>query len=291
MDFSFYYRGFDDNNHIIELRCSWDDINYLKSTCPQGAYEQEYRQSFEGPDDVIRNYYYKAQAFTKFFPVGPTLGSHIFGVKVLNDNNELSPPATFKFNIIRHSVTSGQESQESAPISKPDKYQVKVQLDSITVHNDHDGFSRGKGEFVNYAYVQGHRLVINTHVDSGDTVYFKPDKHVTVFLERQIPISIFTVGNEEDCTARLERILPPQYLTELAQVFKDPKLDWSKAVSDTQSEIFNKYLTCDGNKLGTINRIHYPANYDQGTHSLSHSVKSSTGDFTLRYTVTVTSKQ
>ena len=170
-------------------------------------------------------------------------------------------------------------------------YQVKVQLDSITVHNDHDGFSRGKGEFVNYAYVQGHRLVINTHVDSGDTVYFKPDKHVTVFLERQIPISIFTVGNEEDCTARLERILPPQYLTELAQVFKDPKLDWSKAVSDTQSEIFNKYLTCDGNKLGTINRIHYPANYDQGTHSLSHSVKSSTGDFTLRYTVTVTSKQ
>jgi hypothetical protein len=301
----FQFRGFDDNDHIIELRCSWDGINYLKNSCPQGVDEQEYRQSFEGPDGVIRDYYYKSQSFTRAFQLTPTLVSYIFGVKVLNDNNELSPAATFTFKLLR---SPNVGSEETAPASKPYKSQVKVQLNSITVHNDHDGFWRGKGDFINYAFVQGHRLVINTHIDSGDTVYFKPDKQITVFLEPEIPLSIFTVGNEEDCNVKLEPILPPQYLTELGQIFKDPKLDWSKAVSDAQSEIFKEYLKCDGDKLGFINTFILPPDYKSwltpeqiaryqespflrillpSATGPDFAMKSSTEDFTLKFTVSV----
>jgi hypothetical protein len=285
---SFQYRGFDDNDHIIELRCSWDGINYLKSSCPQGADEQEYRQSFEGPDGVIRDYYYKSQSFTRAFQLTPTLVSYIFGVKVLNDNNELSPAATFTFKLVR---SSNVGSEQTAPASKPYKSQVMVQLNSITVHNDHDASVKGKGEFNNHVYVQGHHRSLNMEVDSGETRNFWPTKQITTILPQGMPLSIFTIGIEEDSCdlfgVSLELPPPPEYLAELEQTFSNPSADWYDAISKVKTKIKNEnliYPNCSWNTLGTINEIYKPPSYESG----KHEIKSSNGDYTLRYTIIVT---
>lgn len=170
-----------------------------------------------------------------------------------------------------------------ATVSGSETSQVNVKLDYITILNDHDGFFRGKGEFVNYAYVQGKRLVLNMHVDTGQSVTFSPDKQVTVALDDNIPLAIFTVGNEDDCNVSLAPEFPPEDLTELQRVFKDSSLDWTQAISDAQSQIFQEYLTCDGDKLGTITEIYQPPTYNVGPHI----IKSSNGDFNLKYTISI----
>jgi hypothetical protein len=175
------------------------------------------------------------------------------------------------------------------PVARPEKYEVKVQIDSMTVHDDHDPWPKGKGEIVNYAFIQGHRVILNTHINSGYTKFFEPPKEVTVTLGSNVPLSIFTAGIETDfCTtgAKLETH-PPEYLNQLNPVFGNPSLDWSQAISNVQSEIIKNYLAigeCNWDKLGSIKQFHEPTQYQAGPHS----VKSSSGDFTLRYTILVT---
>jgi hypothetical protein len=178
-----------------------------------------------------------------------------------------------------------------SPASRSEKYQVRVQIHSLTMHNDHDPKPKGKGEIENYAYIQGHRAILNTHIDSGDTKFFEPPREVTVYLGANSPLSIFTVGIETDfChTGASLAEYPPEYLTKLNPLFGNPASNWLEAISNVQKEVYKDYLyatPCD-DKVGTINRIYEPTNYQEGPHI----VKSSSGDFTLRFTVTVTPVQ
>ena len=175
-------------------------------------------------------------------------------------------------------------------------YKVQVKFHSITVHDDHDSLLRGDGEFYNYAYVQGNRVYLIMDVGTGETVYFKAGKEVTVNLPKTIPLSIFTVGVEEDdCgldKSSYNGIIqhdPPEYIRELEPVFKDLQLNWWDEISKVQSQIIKDKLSpfprhCM-NKwpdiLGTINKVYDPPDYGAGPHE----VKSSNGDFTLRYTI------
>lgn len=175
------------------------------------------------------------------------------------------------------------------PASRPEKYEVRVVINSLTMHNDHDPWPKGKGEIVNYAYIQGHRAILNAHIDSGYTKFFSPPKEVTVYLGSNVPLSIFTVGIETDfCTtgATLEGH-PPEYLSQLNPIFGNPSSDWAEAISNVQKELIKDHLTigqCNWDRLGTLKEFYDPIDFQKGIHE----VKSSSGDFTLRYTVYVT---
>jgi hypothetical protein len=178
------------------------------------------------------------------------------------------------------------------PVFRPEKYEVKVEINSLTMHNDHDPWPKGKGEIVNYAYIQGHRAILNTHIDSGYTKFFNPPREVTVYLGSNVPLSIFTVGIETDfCTtgAKLEDH-PPEYLSHLNPIFGNPNSDWLEAISNAQKELISDHLAigeCNWDRLGTLKEFYEPIDFQKGIHE----VKSSSGDFTLRYTVYVTSIQ
>jgi DNA-binding beta-propeller fold protein YncE len=133
---------------------------------------------------------------------------------------------------------------------------------------------------------------------TGKTHNFKPDKQVTVELGKTTPLSIFTVGVEDDgCPtfgAHVDNAPPPKYLAELEPVFKDPRLDWWNPISNIQSKIIKENLVipgCSWDHLGMINKFYYPPGqsyepigYGAGAHT---NVVSSNGDFTLRYTIGV----
>jgi Ca2+-binding RTX toxin-like protein len=94
---TFDYRGFDDNDHVLELRCSWDGVNYLKSNCSTESAES--RTTFTGPDGVARAYYVKTGTASRDLPAPPVPKTYTFGVKVLNENGNLSPAATWSFKM------------------------------------------------------------------------------------------------------------------------------------------------------------------------------------------------
>jgi hypothetical protein len=199
-------------------------------------------------------------------------------------------------------IPKNENINKGAPKSQPEKRIVSVQLDSITVHNDRDGF--GEGEFANYVYVQGKQINLNMDVNSGQTINFTPDKQVTVALGENIPLSVFTVGIERDACdplhfgASLSPLPPPENLYELQRIFKDPNLDWWHAVEFTQDKIIRDNLAeegCSYNELGRINEFYDPPNYvgsepncySTSASSAECSVLSSNSDFTLRYRINV----
>lgn len=201
-------------------------------------------------------------------------------------------------------------------------YKVKVTFNSVTVHNTHDpGFisPQGAGEYDLSVYVQGRKVDLTSasinclyagvdfppcglgHSDLRETIYFnKPDQdlraEITVDVPRKSPLSIFTVGQESD---ECGRVPFPDYLGELDSVMRNPNLDratQNHAVIDMQKRL-NSYdcdsiLENDNEVLGTINKFYEPSGksyepigYGAGDHT---NVVSSSRDFTLRYTISVT---
>ena len=191
-------------------------------------------------------------------------------------------------------------------ISDAKTLKVTVKFDSITVHNDHEGFGRGDGEYNLAAYVQGSKVHLTEasefgicggytapehcdfelwDVDSGQTIYFKEDTKMTVELPDSVQLSVFTVGNEvDDCftTPMLSTVAMKDYLQ-----IENPPPDLNQRIINFQKK-FISYGYCslgnDNEALGTINEFYDPPNYNSG----SHVIKSSSGDFTLRYTISVT---
>ncbi len=179
---------------------------------------------------------------------------------------------------------------------------ITVEFNSITVHNNHEAFGRGEGEYNLAAYVQGSRVFLTEattnivcgsgaycfelwYADNGQTYYFKPGTEVTVDLPNTFPVSVFTLGNEVD--GCLKTPFPSSTaLTERLQIFDNPQLDWYTPIQNFQNE-FATYGSCslgnDNEVLGTINEFYDPPNYNAGPNE----IKSSTGDFTLRYTISV----
>jgi hypothetical protein len=311
----FDYRGFDDNDHVRELRCSWDGVNYLKSNCSFESTES--RTTFTGPDGVARGYYVKTGAASRDLTESPN--SYTFGVKVLNDNNELSPAVTWKFNIQKQITID-----PGIHVIEPIDYKVKVKFDSITVHNNHEGLLHGDGEYYLYAIVQGRVLDLTEaslghlyDVGSGQTVHFAPYAYVTVTIPQDLALSIYTVGFEEDkCGTALlgDRGSYTQAVTKILQGPKEDRYSEIRKLIDSTNKYFFVASGCgaidDHDRIGFINRIYEPPGtitevlgqsiesigYGAGVHK---NVLSTNGDypdaprsqapadFTLRYTISV----
>ena len=135
---TFDYRGFDDNDHVLELRCSWDGVNYQKSNCSTESAES--RTTFTGPDGVARAYYVKTGTASRDLAAPPVPKTYTFGVKVLNENGNLSPAATYTFKM-RASTTppvGGTEDGTGGTVEPGNTLKkIKVTFDSITVNDDH----------------------------------------------------------------------------------------------------------------------------------------------------------
>jgi hypothetical protein len=100
-------------------------------------------------------------------------------------------------------------------------YKVTVNFDSITVHNNHDHASVFTGprdccggEWDLAAFVQGKAVDLTAasndnlyDVDQGQTLYFEPGTQVTVDVPKTLPLSIMTLGTEDDCGPSLFGII------------------------------------------------------------------------------------
>lgn len=164
------------------------------------------------------------------------------------------------------------------------KYTIKVAFDSITVHNDHDGGPKGAGEWNNFAYIQGKLVDLSMEPDSGDTINL--GKEISVDLSGTTPLSIFTYGYEVDfqlfgfCGG-----YTPADINRAGElpIFDDPVLDWSSEIENYVGDILQGADECDTDRLGRIKEFYDPTQYGAGPHE----VKSHSGDFTLRYTISV----
>jgi hypothetical protein len=187
-------------------------------------------------------------------------------------------------------------SQQSGPINAAPPVSnvvVTVTFNSITVHNKHEGALSGDGEYDLVAYVQG-RIVRLTDasvngdlydVEDGQTVNFKPGTQIITELPKTFPLSIFTIGTEVDGCGKGAF---PDNIQQDYQFFSDPQYDWRKSIPYVQEYFINYAVLCKttiftntNDVLGTIDELYHPPGYGVGPHE----VKSSTGDFTLRYTI------
>lgn len=186
---------------------------------------------------------------------------------------------------------------------------VTVKFDSITVNDDHDHqwfpFPHPSdccsGEWLLHVYVQGQGIDLTKassnqlrDVDDGDTINFPPDTEVTIQMpnSQSPPLSIFTLGIEDDsgfindCTWHGIPVpcgFCPRGTNDTAanEIFKTSPDTWFDAINELQHG-----KICDrDDRLGLINKIYYPPSWGEGVHS---NVVSDTGDFILRYTISVT---
>jgi hypothetical protein len=193
-------------------------------------------------------------------------------------------------------------------------YKVTVVFDSITVHDDHEGLLSGDGEYDLDAYVQGVKIsltdasippgVVYTatkstppfglgDISEGETVHFNPGTEITLYLPVTTPLSIFTRGFElDDCAYKRPRDEP---LKDLLEMFKNPQLDWYTLITQYVAKEnskrcgFDNYDDVLGNIVKFYNppgRSYEPVGWGAGSHT---NVVSDTGDYTLRYTINVTS--
>jgi hypothetical protein len=171
--------------------------------------------------------------------------------------------------------------------------QTVVTFNSITVHNNHEGFASGDGEYKLAAYVQGKKVGLTyasgpgsglMDVSNGETLTFKRSNVAITEIPNNVPLSIFTVGHELDACPNIFDF--PDNIQQDLPIFFDPGLDWSSAISKYQNHLNSEWIcrSASGNDdeiLGTIKEFYDPPGYGVGPHE----VKSSNGDFTLRYTI------
>ena len=190
-------------------------------------------------------------------------------------------------------------------------YKITVVFDSITVRDDHEGLFSGDGEYWLTAFVQGKPVDLTAasivgspihiygeippeglgDVSEEETVKFTSEATVRLYLPATVPLSIFTLGNELDSCSYPDK---PSYIPkEIVDMFKNPQLDWYHPITQ-YINYFNSHPHCgydDSENLGNIVRFYNPPGqsyepigYGAGAHT---KVVSDTGDYTLRYTITV----
>jgi hypothetical protein len=138
----------------------------------------------------------------------------------------------------------------------PPAYRVKTTFYNIRVHNDHDGLTRGNGEWDLAAFVQGIKVPLTEKscrtnyittagsvppcglgdIEGGTDAIFadlgKPldaGTSVTVDLPRTVPLSIFTAGVEEDDCGRAEFPDEDSQL-KLMLLMRDERLNWIEPI-------------------------------------------------------------
>jgi hypothetical protein len=191
-------------------------------------------------------------------------------------------------------------------------YEVTVRFDSITVNENHATTFLNDAQYDLSAFVQGNRIPLTDRsfrgtcsgvgdplpcglgdVSEGETVTFTPGTEVTVYLPTTLELSIFTVGQEVDLCGALDfdNPLAENLRQGLVETFKDDSLNWLEAINTylnrmVPSDDLSLICAIDSNdRLGDIIKFYPPIGYGAGAHT---NVVSSTGDFTLRYTIFVT---
>ena len=149
-------------------------------------------------------------------------------------------------------------------------------------------------------------------IDGGETVIFsdqgKPldaGTSVTLQLPRTVPLSIFTAGIEVDDCGRV--VYPDdKEQIKLMQLMRDERLDWIHPIQNFIGDVAakdNLYtvspisdpicgysdLLAGSDKLGNIIRFYEPVDYGKSDQCIAD--KSSSGDYTLCYRVTVSPLQ
>jgi hypothetical protein len=186
-------------------------------------------------------------------------------------------------------------------------YRVTVAFDSISIHADHDyrnpifdwlGTNCCSGEWSLDAFVQGKPIeLIDGNVDGGDLVNL-PGKTVTVDVPKDKPLSILTIGYEDDtgfwddcplgpfggCGFHAPGSLDPLG-AQVVEILNGPVSTWIDALKEFQVYYNRNHCSdCVSDRLGYINKLYDPPTYGEGAHT---NVVSDIGDFTLRYTITV----
>jgi hypothetical protein len=230
--------------------------------------------------------------------------------QLLNRTDEtLKPNATLQGNPTRGIIIT------NTSISFP--YEITVRFDSITVHDNHEYFSSSNGEYDLSAFVQGNRIDLTDYstggaitfggempkfglgdASEGETIYFDPGAEVTVYLPTTLPLSIFTVGQEVDECGRVDFDDPSSeyYREELVEKFKHQPsnlLDWLEAINHYLYLMVPSYdnsVVCtfgsNNDRIDNLIKFYGPVDYGAGAHT--NVVSNLGGDFTLRYTITVT---
>jgi len=274
--------------------------------------EKQYKANIGNDADVFVSYHRSK--------IAPSVTSNVKDPKQyerIDNSNKIQ-----NSNDLFHVASVGSSAPQLGDSILTAPYRVKVTFNSITVHNTHDlGFisPQGEGEYDLAAYVQGRKVDLTGasinclyagvdfppcglgDSDLRETIYFnKPDQdiraEIIVDIPKTVPLSIFTVGQESD---ECGRVPFPNYLIDLDSVIRNPNLDrasQNQAVIDMQKRL-NSYdcdsiLENDNEVLGTINKFYEPPGksyepigYGAGDHT---NVVSSSRDFTLRYTISVT---
>jgi hypothetical protein len=103
-----------------------------------------------------------------------------------------------------------------------------------------------------------------------------------------LPLSVFTVGSEVDGCDRTA--FPDDLKAIIVSIFTSTNPgDWAQGVMNIHDYLEGKinWVECKlspNDSLGTINKIYDPTGYGAGPHGEA----SDAGDFTLRYTISVT---
>jgi hypothetical protein len=189
-------------------------------------------------------------------------------------------------------------------------YKVTVTFNSLTVHDTHEGVLSGDGEYDLVVYVQGTKINLTDasgpgdglwDVSEGETVSFRPGTELTVDLPPTTPLLIFTVGSEVDECGRTDfynstwkwlfgpGAHEPTLLDNAKSLQKElnyhSQFGWHERGPECKHDDGLNYPLNTNDILGVITKIYEAPSYGAGAHT---NVVSSTGDFTLRYTITVT---
>jgi hypothetical protein len=211
---------------------------------------------------------------------------------------------------------------EEIPTGDFEQYKARVSFDSIRVHNDHEGFGSGDGEYDLSAYVHGQKVDLTAlstwkdsglrDVSSGENVQFRTGNFIVVDLDSFTPLTILTLGWEDDGCKSGGGLLPKSIKNVITKVVSNQtKENASKAVGggvgayyggeqgaqagqtaapaildaaeSALSGIENglRCLVNDDDSLGKITEAYEPPRFGVGTHT----VQSDTKDYTLTYNI------
>ena len=252
----------------------------------------------------------------------PSLSQDMLKLKSMqqgpNDQTSEFPPTEGQFPPSEGEMTI--PNQETAqPIGQ---YRVNVRFDRITVHDDHEGFASGDGEYQLNAYVQGSLVDLTklsqwrdaglTDVSSGETVQFNPGNVTGVGIDSLTQLTLFTVGSEDDGCGKLplpgflQSTVNSKTLNETRQqggavvggviggiyggpagaaAGKEIGPQLQKLSNDLTTKFLGK-ISCKVNAnddIGKIVQTYDPPRFGAGPHT----VKSDAGDFTLTYSIAV----
>ena len=208
---------------------------------------------------------------------------------------------------------------EEIPTGDIDQYKVGVTFNSIRVHSDHD---YGDAEYELVAYVYGQKVDLTklstwrgtglTDISGGYTTQFPPGNLYTVNIDSFTPLTILTGGWEDDGCKSGTGLLPNSIRDKIGKIVSKETIgeigrgagagigasqggpqgagigaEVGDAAAKAGVNILlgaENALSCAVNadeKLGNIGEAYEAPSFGVGTHS----VKSSTGDYTLTYTI------